>query len=160
MWFLFTKPISSPILITKYILSSEHGIKHLLEKLSGNSAIWKYITMGLDNSYFEETFKTLKNNNENSLLTKGLNILYFIILFIILLPLFYFYNSTTFGLTMSPSWYNPIYQVIFILNIIGNMYCYYKKKSIGLFNLIFLISFIVIFMLASLLSYLISNYAK
>lgn len=160
VWLLFTKPICSPILITKYILSSEHGIKHLLEKISGNSAIWKYITMGLDNSYFEETFKTLKNNNENSLLTKGLNILYFIILFIILLPLFYFYNSTTFGLTMSPSWYNPIYQVIFILNIIGNMYCYYNKKSIGLFNLVFLISFIVIFMLVSLLSYLISNYAK
>ena len=160
VWLLFTKPICSPILITKYILSSQHGIKHLLDKLSGNSIIWKYITMGLDNSYFEETIKTLKNNNENSLLTKGLNILYFIILFIILLPLFYFYNSTTFGLTISPSWYNPIYQVIFILNIIGNMYCYYNKKSLGLFNLIFLISFIVIFMLASLLSYLISNYAK
>jgi len=160
VWLLFTKPICSPILIIKYILSSHHGVKNLLEKLSGQSFIWKYITMGLDNSYFEETYKTLKNNNENSLLTKGLNIVYFIVLFIILLPLFYFYNSTTFGLTMSPSWYNPIYQIIFILNIIGNMYCYYNKKSVGLFNLIFLISFIVIFMLASLLSYLISNYAK
>ncbi len=113
--------------------------------------------MGLDSSYFEETFKTMNNNIENSLITKGLHIIYFIILFIILVPLFYFYGSVNFGLTSSPSWYNPIYQVLFILNIIGNMYCYYNKKSIGLYNIIFFISFIVIFMIASLISYLISN---
>jgi len=158
VWLLFTKPICSPILIGKYIISSNNGIKHLLEKLSGNSGIWKYIIMGIDSSYYEDKIKEQQNNKEQPLLLKGLNIVYYIVLFIILLPIFYFYNSVSFGLTSSPSWYNPIYQVIFILNIIGNMYCYYNKKSLGLFNIIFFITFIVIFIIATLISYLISKY--
>jgi hypothetical protein len=157
VWLLFTKPIFSPVLIAKYILLDNEHFKHLLVELSGKTTLWKYATMGLDNSYFEHKIKQMNNNIGNSIFKKKINILYFILLLIILLPLFYFYNTTTFGLTITPSWYNGLYQVIFILNIIGNIYCYFYKKSIALYNIIFLIVFIVIFLIVYLIIYLISK---
>ena len=157
IWLLFTKPIFSPFLIAKYILLDNEYLKHLLVELSGKTTLWKYATMGLDNSYFEHKLKQMSNNIGNSIFKKKINILYFILLFIILLPLFYYYNSITFGLTLTPSWYNGLYQIIFILNIIGNIYCYYNKKSIALYNIIFLIVFIVIFLIVYLIIYLISK---
>lgn len=178
-WLLFAKPIGSPWVITKYIMSSSDGFKELLKNLSGTSLLWKYFSMGLDRSYFEEIYKDVQNNKENSIIknsslisSKGWNlfltILTFIILvltfffyksnifqiillciaiaiisvylyykpsitfifiiFIILMMLFYFYNSTSFGLTSSPSWYNMLYQIIFIIIITWNLSKYNDDK--------------------------------
>jgi hypothetical protein len=130
-WLLFAKPIGSPWVITKYIMSSSEGFKKLLKNLSGTSLLWKYFSMGLDRSYFEEIYKNVENNTENSifknptlLLSKGWNLLLTILIFILLLMIFYFYNSTNFGLTSSPSWYNMIYQIIFIIIITWNLVKY------------------------------------
>ena len=171
-WLLFAKPIGSPWIITKYIMSSSDGFKELLKNLTGTSLLWKYFSMGLDRSYFEEIYKDVQNNKENSIFKNSslistkewklfLTILIFIILvltiffyksnifqiillcivfaimsvylyykpsiafifiiFIILMMLFYFYNSTSFGLTSSPSWYNMLYQIIFIIIITWNI---------------------------------------
>jgi hypothetical protein len=134
-WLLFAKPIGSPWVITKYIMSSSEGFKKLLKNLSGTSLLWKYFSMGLDRSYFEEIYKNVKNNTENSifknpllLLSKGWNLLLTILIFILLVMIFYFYNSTNFGLTSSPSWYNMIYQIIFIIIITWNLVKYNDDK--------------------------------
>ena len=205
-WLLFAKPIGSPWVITKYIMSSSDGFKELLKNLSGTSLLWKYFSMGLDRSYFEEIYKDVQNNKENSIIknsslisSKGWNlfltILTFIILvltfffyksnifqiillciaiaiisvylyykpsitfifiiFIILMMLFYFYNSTSFGLTSSPSWYNMLYQIIFIIIITWNLSKYNDDKiphnekliSLLVLNRSFLIGSIILIIL-------------
>ena len=134
-WLLFAKPIGSPWIISKYIMSSSNGFKKLLKNLSGTSILWKYFSMGLDRSYFEEIYKDVENNKENSIfknpvliLSKGWNLLLTILTFILLAMIFYFYNSTSFGLTSSPSWYNMLYQILFIINITWNLSKYNDDK--------------------------------
>ncbi len=161
-WLLFAKPIGSPWIIAKYIMSSSDGFKKLLKNFSGTSILWKYFSMGLDRSYFEEVYKTVKNNNENSIFknpalifSKGWKLLLTILLFILLVMIFYFYNSTVFGLTSSPSWYNILYQILFIINIGWNIYKYNdtniepKDRLIDLlsFNRNFLIGLIIVVIL-------------
>jgi hypothetical protein len=159
-WLILAKPIGSPLLIVRYIMTQTNGVKNLINNISENSIIWKYFSMGLDSSYFEEVYKEIKNNKEESILTKGLNIIYTALIFILLFPIFYMYNSVNFGLTLSPSWYNLLYQFVFILNIIGNYYTYNTEGSILLFNVKFLIAFIVIFLLIYIVSYAISTIKK
>jgi len=161
-WLLFAKPIGSPWIISKYIMSSSNGFKKLLKNLSGTSILWKYFSMGLDRSYFEEIYKDVENNKENSIfknpvliLSKGWNLLLTILTFILLAMIFYFYNSTSFGLTSSPSWYNMLYQILFIINITWNLSKYNDDKiphderliSLLSFNRNFLIGIIVIVIL-------------
>jgi len=156
-WLLLAKPIGSSWLIVKYMLISYTGFKKLLNKLSSRSIIWKYFTMGLDTSYLEDAYKNVKNNNENSILKKGLNLLYTSLIFIFILPIIYMYNSITFGFTSSPAWYNLLYQIVFIINIIGNISCYYTGQSHLMFNIIFIIVFIVTIILITSISYFIKT---
>lgn len=182
-WLLFSKPIGSPWVIAKYIMSSSYGFKKLLKNLSGSSMLWKYFAMGLDRSYFEEIYKDVVNNKENSifnnpslildkswwisLLNKFGESFLTILLFILLLMVFYFYNSTTFGLTSSPSWYNILYQIIFIIVITCNISEYNRnppdKKLISLLTLnkYFLIAIIgipiIIFFIIWLIAFIKGN---
>jgi hypothetical protein len=156
-WLLLAKPIGSSWLLVKYMLLSYTGVKKLLKKFSSDSIIWKYFTMGMDTSYFEDVYNKNKNNNDNSIIKKGLNLLYTALIFIFILPIIYMYNSITFGFTSSPSWYNLLYQVVFILNIIGNISCYVTKKSHLMFNIIFIVVFIIIMIVISVVSYMISK---
>jgi len=159
-WLLLAKPIGSPWLIVKYIMTEKNGIKNFMKQLFGDSIILKYFSMGLDSSYFEEVYKNIQNNKDETILTKGIDIIYSILIFILLFPIFYMFNSINFGLTLSPSWYNILYQYVFILNIIGNIFTYYSKKSILLFNIKFLIGFIIIFIIISVISYIIQTFKK
>jgi hypothetical protein len=159
-WLILAKPIGSPLLIVRYIMTQSNGVKHLMNNISENSIIWKYFSMGFDYSYFEDVYKNIKNNKEESILTEGLNIIYSILIFILLFPIFYMYNSICFGLTLSPSWYNPLYQFVFIANIVGNLYTYNSKGSILFFNIKFLIAFIIIFLLISVITYVLSLIKK
>jgi hypothetical protein len=156
-WLLLAKPIGSSWLIVKYMLISYTGFKKLLNKLSSRSIIWKYFTMGLDTSYLEDAYKNVKNNNENSILKKGLNLLYTSLIFIFVLPIIYMYNSITFGFTSSPAWYNLLYQIVFIINIIGNISCYFTGQSHLMFNIIFIIIFIAVIVLITSISYFIKT---
>lgn len=158
VWFLFGKPIGSPLLFVKFITSENIGMKGFLENLTNNSIIWKYFSSGLDKSSLEELLKKINTNKEISITQNISNILKTVFIFIILVPLFYFYNSVNFGLSLSPSWYNIIYQIIFLLNILGNYYCYYNNSSYLLFNIKFFISFIIIFIFISLIKVAINNY--
>lgn len=155
-WIVFAKPIGSPWLITQYILTSGKNFNHLLKNLRGEFWIWKYFTLGLDSSYFEDKYTNI--NDKESLIEEGLGVLYSIIIFIILLPIMYFYNSTVFGLLSSPSWYNILYQVVFIINILGNLNCYITGGSNLFFNIKFIIAYILIVIFSSIIIYFFSKY--
>ena len=171
-WLLFAKPIGSTWVITKYIMSSSEGFKKLLKNLSGTSVLWKYFSMGLDRSYFEEIYKDIENNTENSIfknssliLSKGWNLLVTILTFIILMMVFYFYNSTNFGLSSSPSWYNMLYQIIFIILITCNISKYNNDKipnnekliSLLVLNRLFLIGAIILIIFIIFIMWLIDK---
>lgn len=153
-WLLFAKPIGTPWLISNYIVSGKNDFKKLIQNLSSENIIWKYFGLGLDKSYFEKAYHTIKNNNEN-ILSGVKHFLYTFFAFLILLPLFYFYNNATFGLTNSPSWYNLLYQIAFIINIIGNMH---NKDNYLSFNIKFFIGLILIIIFASIIKHLINKY--
>jgi hypothetical protein len=142
-WILLAKPIGSPILISKYILSS-------YSSLFDTSMLERYFCMGLDKNFLIKK-KDILSIQENSILKKGLNILYTVFIFILLAPIFYLYNSITFGFTLSPTWYNMLYQILFIINIIGNYICYQNNISYILFNIVFIIIFIIIFFIKNII---------
>ena len=148
-WLLFAKPIGTPWFIMSYIFS-------LKDSLKNKNLLWKYLTTGLDRSHFEDS--TNKINNMENKPKNILSILLMVITFIILIPLFHFYNSITFGLTSSPSWYNFIYQLLFIINILGNIFSYGSNpKNLLRFNIIFWIVFIFIIIIISLITYFIKK---
>lgn len=119
-WLLFAKPISSSWLFSHYIFNS-------------NLFISKYSTLGLD----DELLIIPKGTNIT-------NITYSILLFILITPLFYMYNSIIFGFTSSPLWYTLFYQIAFIINIIGNIWIYNNNGSYLNFNVIYVIILIIL----------------
>jgi hypothetical protein len=153
-WLLLAKPIGSAWLISKYMLIHSFGFKKILKYMSNKSMLWKYFSTGLDSSYFEDTYKIVKNNNQNSILSKGLNLLYTILLTIfVMMPLLAMYNTVNFGYTLNPYWYNLLFQFIIYINIIGNIIIFFNKKSFLKYNLIFLFSLILIIIIISLIIY-------
>ena len=62
-----------------------YGFKKILRNMSDGSILWTYFSMGIDTSYFEETYKEVKNNNQNSLISKGMYLLYSILLYIVII---------------------------------------------------------------------------
>ena len=152
-WLLLAKPIGSAWLISKYMLIHSYGFKKLLRNMSNKYILWKYFSMGLDTSYFEDTYKIVKNNNENSILSKGLNLLYTILLTFVMMPLLSMYNTVNFGYTLNPYWYNLLFQFIIYINIIGNIITFFNKKSFLKYNLIFIGTLILIIIIISLIIY-------
>ncbi len=159
-WLIFAKPIGSPLLIVKYIMTQDNGVKNLINNMSGGSKIWKYFSMGLDSSYFEDIYKNMNNNKEETIIEKGTNILYSVLIFLLLIPIFMFYNNANFGLLFTPSWYNIIYQIIFISNIFGNIYTKSNNGSLLLFNVKFLIGFIILMLIVVFILYIVSLIKK
>jgi hypothetical protein len=149
-WILFAKPIGSSWLFAKYILASNVGFKGLLDSLSGKSTIMKYFSTGLDTGYFEEVYKDVSNNAvKSSYLSQVMDYIYTFIIFIVLVIIFYTYNSINFGMTSYPSWYNILYQFIFIANIIGNILTYSNGGGLLTYNMIFLgVVLLIIFAIA------------
>jgi hypothetical protein len=160
-WLLFAKPIGSPWLLSNYISHSKNEYKNFIKKLSGkDSILWKYFTMGLDKSYFEKIYENMQNNNlisNSSKISNFFSKLFPFILFLIILNLF---NSSVFGLSLSPSWYNILYQVLFIFNILGNIYTYNSNGSLITFNIYFFIIFIFAVIIISSIMYFITSYKK
>ena len=150
--FIFNSESTS--LISKYILFASTDFKKILRNIGHESFLWKYFMTGLDTEYFRDTYKEIKNNNDNTIITKGLNILYSVLIFIIIAPLLYFYNTTTFGLTINPSWYNLVYQGLFLINIVGNIICFYKNQSYLIFNITFLVILIILIIIISIIIFL------
>ena len=158
-WILFSKPFASSWLISSLMVSDKKNFTHLIKNLSSESIIWKYLGMGTDKSYFENAYNKL-NKNEPTLLSEGYHFIYTLLAFFIMFPIIYFYNITVFGLTLDPSWYNILYQIVFILNIFGNMQTYFSEGSLVAFNIKFLIAFIFIIIFLSTIMYLISIFKK
>ncbi len=154
-WILFAKPFGSAWLLMKYILSDSYGFIPLLKDLTGETTLWKYISMGLDTSFFEEKYIENIENNGSTFIEKSLNIVYTVIGFLFIFPILYMYNSITFGSSSSPLWYNIIYQMVFIMNIIGNFYMYNAQKSLLTFNIIFIIAIVLIGIIYSIINYFI-----
>jgi hypothetical protein len=129
-WLLFAKPFGSSWLLSKYTLIWKWDFLPIFKNLTDNNFIWKYFSMGLDSSYFENIKIECREKDikikDDTMVNKI--IYYFITIIVTLfvtLPTLYFYNLTSFGLQNYPSWINPVYQILIILIILGNTYLTY-----------------------------------
>ena len=159
-WILFSKPVGSPWIVSNFILSNKRNFKKFIKKLSSDTIFNKYFTMGIDTSYYRDVYNSIINNEESNTISKITHLLYLFLTFIFICPLFYFYNSVVFGLTSSPAFYNLIYQFVFILNILGNIYVNGTDGSLIMYNIYFFVGFIIVMILISILYYLIEKYIK
>jgi hypothetical protein len=150
-WLLFSKPIGSSWLLSKYMLIPKYGFKSIFKNISDDSFLWKYFSMGLDTSYLKDIYKKIGSVNTLPITTRIVDIILSVLVFIIVFGILQFYNSTNFGFNLSPSWYNLIFQFIFFMNIVGNIICYSKKKSNIWYNIIFLTVIIVFVVIAIIL---------
>jgi hypothetical protein len=129
----------------------------VIKNFSTNSVIWKYMTMGIDNSYLNNIYNLYESVNQNTLLTKGLNIFYSLFVFIIIAPILYLYNSSIFGLISNPSWYSFIYQAITIFYIYGSIGTLIANKSLITYNIVFIVIIVIIVIGSLLITYFISR---
>ena len=150
-WLLFSKPIGSSWLLSKYMLIPKYGFKSIFKNISDDSFLWKYFSMGLDTSYIKDIYKKIRNVATLPITTRIVDIILSVLVFIFVFGLLQFYNTTNFGLNLSPSWYNLIFQFIFFINIVGNIICYSKKKSNIWYNIIFLTVITVFVVIAIIL---------
>ena len=150
-WLLFSKPIGSSWLLSKYMLIPKYGFKSIFKNISDDSFLWKYFSMGLDTSYIKDIYKKIGNVATLPITTRIVDIILSVLVFIFVFGLLQFYNTTNFGLNLSPSWYNLIFQFIFFINIVGNIICYSKKKSNIWYNIIFLTVITVFVVIAIIL---------
>ena len=160
LWLIFGKPITSGWLLTSYLFLKDIDIQKFITYFDSGNVFWKYTTMGFDYKYMHdaiENFGNNKNNNDSSILKKEFNYVLTIIgkilvYILIAFPFLNWYNNAFFGLTLSPIYYNLLSQVIFIINIIGNIYIikkFYENREnsispIGYNVMYFLLLFIII----------------
>jgi len=149
---IFAKPIGSSWLLSKYLLISKYGVNDIIEYMNNDFFIIKYFNLGIDTLYFKDIYEKMNKINNGSSITIVKTIIEYIVTFIVFIFTFsilYLYNNANFAYLFSPSWYNTIYQFIFISNIILNIVCHNNKGSYIKYNgifygIIFLIVFIFI----------------
>ena len=160
LWLIFGKPITSGWLLTSYLFLKDIDIQKFITYFDSGNVFWKYTTMGFDYKYMHdeiENFGNNKNNNNSSILKKEFNYVLttigkILVYILIAFPFLNWYNNAFFGLTLSPISYNLLSQVIFIINIIGNIYIikkFYENREnsinpIGYNVMYFLLIFIII----------------
>ena len=103
--------------------------------------------------YLNNIYNLYELVNQNTLLTKSLNIFYSVLIFIIMAPILYTYNNYIFGLINNPSWYSFIYQFITIIYIYGSITTLIAEKSLLSYNLFFVGMIIIIVIGVALIAY-------
>jgi hypothetical protein len=117
-----------------------------------NNILWKFISMGFDLSYFDNVNLDNKElNKENISIIK--KILSYGIYSIILFLFFNFYNTSIFGMTLNPLYYNVIFMAIIIINIFININKLANKDSLFLFNIGYFFIFFILYVIFKFLIY-------
>ena len=148
-WFLFGKTIGSPFFISKMLIYKDN----FMNVIQGNNNIlWKFISMGLDLTNFDNVNLDNKElNKENISIIKKIfsYSIYSIILFLFL----NFYNSSIFGMILNPLYYNLIFMAIIIINIFININKLANKDSLFLFNIGYFFIFFILYLIFKFLIY-------
>jgi len=146
--FLFiSKSLGTPWVISSYIYSYKDALKKYFTP--NENKLWKFMTMGIDTTYFEKLQKNNFNIHSGSSIYSYLQIFYkylmITLMFLFLwIPIIQLFISSTFHLALSPMWMNLLYQVIFLIGIFGNQYTYFQGNSFLTFNIIYFICVIII----------------
>lgn len=148
VYILFSRPLSSPWFLSIVALMPKITyVKYFLYYINDDYGIMKYLSMGVDTEYFKEVYKNTINNN--TFITKSIKMIFKVLFYLIIaLPFLQFFNNTMYGLTFTPNYLNVIYQFVFVLNLIGNIY-----PPFGLDEMSFNIVYWVLFFIVSLVLY-------
>lgn len=147
-YILFGRPITSPWMLSTFILLPYIKFSKYFKSLSKNNIIMKYLSIGIDNEYFINNYD---NNIENNSITeKSMKLGTKVLLYLLFsTPFLQFFNNVFYGQTFQPLYINMIYQVVFIFNLIGNIY----SENIGLNKMSFNVIFWIVFFIVTIILY-------
>ncbi len=154
VWMTVGKVLGSSWLMSKYAYSYFGGVGVLIESYKRNWMVWRYCTMGIDKTEYENL---LRENPElgGEMSTMGIIISILILLFLGV-PFMTTMTQMVFGLSYSPKYINLIWIVLLIINMIGNMMISENIKrgegGIGLtgYNTMYIIVSILIIVVVSI----------
>lgn len=145
-YILFGRPITSGWMLSIFALIPNIEFKNYFKYFNEDSTIMDYLSLGMDNEYFRDLYKN--NINNNSFENQAYKLLFkFLVFMFLALPFLQFYNNTFYGLTFSPNYMNIIYQLVFIINLVGNFNAEYLGLEPMTFNIIFWIIFFIILLI-------------
>ncbi len=144
VWLFLAKPLGTPWVLARYIMSSNYGANELLEKYKKDEPLWKFMNMGVDYSFVEK--QTIpKSDKQTSLMDIIWKWIKTILLFSLgMIPLMNFFSSVVFGMSIAPTYMNFIYALMLLGNIIGNMIITEKKGEYFTFNVVYFIVFFLV----------------
>ena len=148
-WFLFGKTIGSPFFISK-ILIYKDNFSNVIQ--GNNNILWKFISMGLDLSYFDNIKLDNKELNKENV-SFAIKIFLYFIYFILFSTFFGFYNSSIFGMILNPLYLNIIFMFVIICSIILNTIRLANKEPLFLFNIAYFSILFVLFLTIKLIIY-------
>lgn len=143
-WLLWNKTLGSGWLLSNLIKVYFGGKwEEWFEMVKRNYFIWKYSSMGIDSTVYEEMdISSIFELNENiswvSVIIKVL------ITFFVSVPILTSIQNIIYGYQMSPKYMNMIWISIFILNIVGNLYIKSQNESATTFNISYFVIVIAI----------------
>ena len=151
VWLFLAKPLGTPWVLSRYILSSKYGANELLEKYRKDEPLWRFMNMGVDFSFVENQTipKGDKQTNLVDIIWKWLKT--FLLFTLGMIPLMNFFSSVVFGMSIAPTYMNFIYALFLLGNIIGNMIIAQKKGEYLTFNIIYFVIFFLVLLGVSIL---------
>jgi|SaaInlStandDraft_7_1057024.scaffolds.fasta_scaffold01021_7 hypothetical protein len=143
VYILFGRPLTSPWMLSIFVLIPYIQYEQYFKYFTEGSSIMKYLSLGMDTECFTDEYDN--NINNNTIYNKGTKMISKILIYLIIcLPFLQFFNNTFYGLTFYPLYTNVIYQGVFILNLIGNVYCETLEWEPMTFNIIYWAVFFII----------------
>lgn len=167
-WFLIGKIIGSSLFIAHMIINSNPNIGNIKNIISNKGFLWKFISMGLDLSYFEDiniskssnsdsnSDSEINNKNNENLGFKWSYLIYYGIGLLFLMPTLGYCNSAIFGLVLSPLYNNFIVMTVIGIGILINILRVKDNQPLLSFNIGYIILMIIIFIIIQI----IMNYVK
>ncbi len=140
-WILFSKMVGSGWVLSKYIMGYWSGnMSELLSATQRDWMIWKYASMGLD-SFKMKSDKNLPWIPELKWGKIGLEI---VIMLFVGMPILATLGNTICGFSFSPKYINNFWAILLIGLMIGNATLYAQGEKLTKFNMIYVISALVI----------------
>jgi hypothetical protein len=140
-WVLFSKMVGSGWVFSKYIMGYWSGdMSELISASQRDWMIWKYASMGLDN-FSIKTNLQLPWNPELNWMKTGME---FVIMLFVGMPVLATLGNTICGFSFSPKYINNFWALLLIGLMAGNLYLYKQGETLTKFNMIYVISGLVI----------------
>jgi len=138
VWILFNKILGSAWMLSRYGMSYFGGFAKVLEYYRRDWLIWRYSTMGVDRTIYENM--DIKEVNTSW----WDDIKSFLLMIFGTLPFLTTINNMVFGFQFSPKYWNYIWGILVMVNMYMNIKMYGEGQPLTQMNIIFVVISIII----------------